>query len=77
VKRYKQLFETNISIPKNTQKVIADRIKDKKYIANSGILKVSFADYLEIVKKLQGILKSDPSDVQVKSVLDDLQRGQR
>ena len=77
MKRYKQLFETNISIPKNAQKVIADRIKDKKYIANSGILKVSFADYLEIVKKLQGILKSDPSDVQVKSVLDDLQRGQR
>lgn len=73
MKRYKRLFK-EISIPKNTLYTIGKYTKDKKYVTNSSILKVSFEDLLKIRIDLEKELSKNPSNIELKKAINELNK---
>jgi hypothetical protein len=73
MKKNKKISESNITISKNTQRVIANTIKAKKYIKDTSNLKVSFSDLLDIVIQLKNALAQDPNNLDIKKAIKELQ----
>jgi hypothetical protein len=72
LKRYERFYEEDIAISRNTQKVILDRIKNRKYVIDSVDLKVSFKDALNIRIALEDILKKEPNNIEVRNAINDI-----
>ena len=64
-------------ITSQTLKIIRDNIKNKKYIKDTGTLKVSFSEYLEIIMKLKEIQKEDPDNKDLEKALFDMEKGMK